>query len=1069
MARITVETRPNRSISTAAGIPIPSMATMMTTLCQRATARLLGVNRRTVGSDAYFGTGRINTYRTVTGVTSLTSPPAGFFSDDLTASGYAHARKLARDASGRVHLVWHGKEGGQYRVFYAYSDDDGAHWSPSQVVFGSSAETFHPALAVDDTQVHVAFPSKDGSSFYRIRFSSKPLVGGSWPTNPPAILGGNYNAVRPDLYLDPSTGRLHLVASSYDDAPTVYYRSRLPADQGGTWGAVSQVNVGYNSRYADVHANGDNVYIAGRSVEFYPIIFPLPHYYRVFTVRSTNGGASWDNVTELEVLDSLLGGDNGASLAGEGDQLYLAYEHAGNITFRRSQQGINWSAGENLGFGAWPSLTQAGDHQAWVLWDSAGNLSLRHYTGTTWDPAENLGLGSYPNFKLGTSGDSVEWVSTQSSCAPYRLMLASRTIGPVDAHPTVAILNPAEGSTPAGNVSIQVDASDAEDPVGTLTVVWNVDGGTWQSATYNSTSGYYEASWDTASVSDGGHVINARATDSASNVATDSNNVTVDNVDLPPTATILNPAEGSTLAGNVSLQVDASDAEDPVGTLTVAWNVDGGTWQPATYNSTSGYYEASWDTTSVSDGGHVINARATDSASNVATDSNNVTVDNVDLPPTATILNPAEGSTLAGNVTLQVDASDAEDPVGALTVAWNVDGGTWQSATYNSTSGYYEASWDTASVSDGGHVINARATDSASNVATDSNNVTVDNVDLPPIATILNPAEGSTLAGNVSIQVDASDAEDPAGTLSVEWNVDGGTWQPAKYNSTSGYYEASWDTASVSDGAHVVNTRATDSASNVAADSNNVTVDNVQPTVLHVGDLDASSASAPRNRWNATVTITVHDQNENPMTNATVSGTWSGGANGSDSCITTSSGQCSIEKKNIKSNVGNVTFVVDSVTLAGYSYAPAANHEDDGDSDGTGIIVYKDGPPTPTPPPGPSVVMHVGDLEGSSTSAPRNRWDASVTITVHDANENPVANATVDGSWSGGANGSDSCTTNGSGQCSVIQSDIKSNVGSVTFEVTNITLAGSTYDPAANHEDDVPADSDGTRITLIQP
>jgi hypothetical protein len=54
--------------------------------------------------------------------------------------------------------------------------------------------------------------------------------------------------------------------------------------------------------------------------------------------------------------------------------------------------------------------------------------------------------------------------------------------------------------------------------------------------------------------------------------------------------------------------------------------------------------------------------------------------------------------------------------------------------------------------------------------------------------------------------------------------------------------------------------------------------------------------------------------------------------------------------------------------------------------------------------------MHVGDLDGSSAPAPRNHWNANVTITVHDANENPVANATVSGTWSAGTGGSDSCT-----------------------------------------------------------
>jgi hypothetical protein len=219
------------------------------------------------------------------------------------------------------------------------------------------------------------------------------------------------------------------------------------------------------------------------------------------------------------------------------------------------------------------------------------------------------------------------------------------------------------------------------------------------------------------------------------------------------------------------------------------------------------------------------------------------------------------------------------------------------------------------------------------------------------------------------------------------------------------------------------------------------------------------------------VAITIHNANENPVANATVHGTWSGGTSGAGSCVTNSSGQCSITRNNIKANVSSVTFTMDSVTHASNTYDPGANHDPDGDSDGTTIAVYKYGPPTPpptpTPTPGPSVVMHVGDLDGSSASARSNRWSATVTITVHDKNENPVVNATVDGSWSGGASGGVSCVTDASGQCDVTKNNIKGNASNVTFTVNNVMLTGSTYNSGANHDPD--GDSDGTSITVLQP
>ena len=123
--------------------------------------------------------------------------------------------------------------------------------------------------------------------------------------------------------------------------------------------------------------------------------------------------------------------------------------------------------------------------------------------------------------------------------------------------------------------------------------------------------------------------------------------------------------------------------------------------------------------------------------------------------------------------------------------------------------------------------------------------------------------------------------------------------------------------------------------------------------------------------------------------------------------------------------------------------------------------------PTPTPPPSGDT-MHIGDLDGSGQWIGWGfKWRADVTITVHDVNHNPVANATVDGSWSDPASGSDSCTTDASGTCTMSSAKLRSRTGSVTFTVDDVTHATLTYDPADNHDPD--GDSDGTSITINRP
>ena len=114
----------------------------------------------------------------------------------------------------------------------------------------------------------------------------------------------------------------------------------------------------------------------------------------------------------------------------------------------------------------------------------------------------------------------------------------------------------------------------------------------------------------------------------------------------------------------------------------------------------------------------------------------------------------------------------------------------------------------------------------------------------------------------------------------------------------------------------------------------------------------------------------------------------------------------------------------------------------------------------------PDPTHHVGDLDGSATGTNKN-WAVTIIIAVHDSNHNPVASASVSGSWSAGASGSSNCTTNASGHCTVTKSGIKNRISSVAFTVTNVSKSGSVYNSSANHDPD--DDSNGTTITVAKP
>jgi thermitase len=109
---------------------------------------------------------------------------------------------------------------------------------------------------------------------------------------------------------------------------------------------------------------------------------------------------------------------------------------------------------------------------------------------------------------------------------------------------------------------------------------------------------------------------------------------------------------------------------------------------------------------------------------------------------------------------------------------------------------------------------------------------------------------------------------------------------------------------------------------------------------VHVGDLDAARVNAGPS-WMAQVIVTVHDQNHDPVSGVSVSGSWTSGASGNDSCSPTDgAGQCVIESAAIAKKIGAATFTVSSLAAAS-AYQSDANHDEDGSSDGTTITVVK--------------------------------------------------------------------------------------------------------------------------------
>ena len=90
------------------------------------------------------------------------------------------------------------------------------------------------------------------------------------------------------------------------------------------------------------------------------------------------------------------------------------------------------------------------------------------------------------------------------------------------------------------------------------------------------------------------------------------------------------------------------------------------------------------------------------------------------------------------------------------------------------------------------------------------------------------------------------------------------------------------------------------------------------------------------------MTVYVHSGPESAMPGAVVTGSWSGGATGAATCTTNIAGLCNVSANGLlMDSVPSVRLTVNGVSLAGYNYSPVGNHDPDGESDGTSIVVSR--------------------------------------------------------------------------------------------------------------------------------
>ena len=106
--------------------------------------------------------------------------------------------------------------------------------------------------------------------------------------------------------------------------------------------------------------------------------------------------------------------------------------------------------------------------------------------------------------------------------------------------------------------------------------------------------------------------------------------------------------------------------------------------------------------------------------------------------------------------------------------------------------------------------------------------------------------------------------------------------------------------------------------------------------------------------------------------------------------------------------------------------------------------------------------IHVGDLDGAGTAV-KSKWNATVTISVHDSGHASVAGVVVTGFWHDGT--SATCTTTGDGRCAVIESGLL-KTAKASFSISNLSHSTFAYKSTGNHDPD--GDSNGAAITITR-
>jgi hypothetical protein len=352
------------------------------------------------------------------------------------------------------------------------------------------------------------------------------------------------------------------------------------------------------------------------------------------------------------------------------------------------------------------------------------------------------------------------------------------------------------------------------------------------------TSAYTTSVASIGFLTDGLHDFYASAINAAGLVAySTTNTVMVDN--SPGTAYVVAPTNNGYAGGDYTLMAFADDVHTGIVQVEYLLDTAPNPTTPVATSTAGGSWDATLVTTALADGSYYLRVTAVNGVG-LTTFSTDVffTLDN--SAPTISLTTPTTGGFYSGLVDFQAVPNDPDSGIGF--VEYFI--GTASAGTTLTTPWLLTVDTTTLGLADGPHVVSAVATNGASLTATVTAPITIDNSG--PLLTLTSPTAGP-LTGSFDMTASATDPHTLV-TL-VEFLVDGSVQGT---DATSPYAFSSITTATLADGVHNFQARATNQAGAVSitpitsyvVDNSPPSVSVISPTTTFISGLQSFVVSA---------------------------------------------------------------------------------------------------------------------------------------------------------------------------------------------------------------------------------